>query len=126
MFDLRTANFFIDVSSDGSASGMPFYNVTYEHVTDTERNFDHEWWAVWSSKYWLISGIFATIYVIVIHGLKKWMKDRPRYDLRNFLFFWNVSLALFSMIGSIRTWTEFMYVMNNFGFHSSVCMAGLR
>lgn len=55
------------------------------------------------------------------------MKGRPPFALRNTLTFWNFLLAVFSFLGTIRTWPEMMFILGNNpegfrrGFHLSVC-----
>ena len=52
----------------------------------------------------------ALAYYPVIFGIQRFMRDRPAVDLGghdtnarfNYIFWWEVSLAIFSMIGSPR------------------------
>jgi hypothetical protein len=52
--------------------------------------------------------IYALIYVIAIFYGKNWMKNRPAFDLRKELISWNITLAVFSIIG------------NNFEFYACI------
>lgn len=49
------------------------------------------------------------------------MAKRPAFKLRPLLTVWNLGLATFSIIGSIRFLPEVVHVLRNFGFHHSVC-----
>jgi hypothetical protein len=46
--------------------------------------------------------IYALVYVIAIFYGKHWMKNRPAFDLRKELISWNITLAVFSIIGKIH------------------------
>lgn len=63
-------------------------------------------------------------YMIVIYGGQLYMQTRPRFELRIPLFMWNVFLAVFSIWGAYRSAPELLYVLNNHGFHYSVCIPG--
>ncbi len=49
------------------------------------------------------------------------MSSRKPYKLRLALTLWNVSLAAFSIIGTLRTLPELIDVIREFGFAHSVC-----
>merc|ERR1711971_1020793 len=39
------------------------------------------------------------------------MSSRPRMEIRGALILWNAFLAVFSIMGALRTWTEFLQVL---------------
>lgn len=49
------------------------------------------------------------------------MTHRPAFKLKKALTIWNISLALFSIIGTLRTLPELLHVLHRFGFYHSVC-----
>lgn len=49
------------------------------------------------------------------------MSNRPAFRLKKILTIWNISLALFSIIGTLRTLPELLHVLGRFGFYHSVC-----
>ncbi|XP_067141228.1 very long chain fatty acid elongase 6-like [Centruroides vittatus] len=57
----------------------------------------------------------------MIYGGQKYMKSRKPYDLRIILFVWNFLLFSFSIIGTIRSSPELIYVIREFGFVHSIC-----
>ena len=63
----------------------------------------------------------AFAYLIVCFALKFYMKDRERYNLKTLLILWNIGLAVFSIIGSVRIFPEFVHTLVNKGFDYSVC-----
>jgi elongation of very long chain fatty acids protein 6 len=76
----------------------------------------------WVGQHWKLSIYASVIYVILIYLGQSWMKNRPAYNLRTCLTFWNVILALFSLIGFARTAPELWHVLHEpYGFYTSVC-----
>ncbi|XP_043407706.1 elongation of very long chain fatty acids protein 3 isoform X1 [Chelonia mydas] len=67
---------------------------------------------------------FALAYVLLIFGGQHVMKQRRGYDLRKPLVLWSLSLALFSIIGTLRTWGYMGFVLSTSGFKRSVCDPG--
>lgn len=49
------------------------------------------------------------------------MSNREPFKLRKVLFLWNLTLAAFSIMGSLRMVPETLHVLKNFGFDYSVC-----
>lgn len=49
------------------------------------------------------------------------MANRKPFKLRKALLFWNIGLAVYSVMSSFRALDEFLYVYRNFGFHYTVC-----
>lgn len=76
----------------------------------------------WGQNYWYICLVYALIYVIAIHAGQHYMKDRTRFDMRKGLAAWNIVLALFSTMGSIRLLPEFLYTLKTHGFVHSFCV----
>lgn len=66
--------------------------------------------------------IYAVVgYVIAIYAGSLWMKNRTAWSLKKPLFLWNAALAVFSIIGTIRTGTELAHVLSTTGFTGSIC-----
>lgn len=72
-------------------------------------------------RYWHTSFYAVAIYMIVIFGGQSFMSNRPAFRLKRLLTLWNISLALFSIIGTLRTLPELLHVLGRFGFYHSVC-----
>jgi elongation of very long chain fatty acids protein 6 len=70
---------------------------------------------------WLICFFYTIIYILTIYLGKRLMKNREKFDLRRPLIAWNITLAVFSALGSIRVWPEFIYVLRNYGVVHSIC-----
>ncbi|CAG7730025.1 unnamed protein product [Allacma fusca] len=63
------------------------------------------------------------LYLSAIYFGKKWMKDRPAYKLTLPLFFWNLSLSIFSIVCTVRGIPEgLFYLSKPDGMYSAVCI----
>lgn len=77
---------------------------------------------IWMETNWIgICSVASLSYLIFIFGVSHWMKDREPYGLRQPLAIWSFSLAAFSIIGTLRTWPEFLTGLTQKGFHHTVC-----
>merc|ERR1711936_590420 len=76
----------------------------------------------WMEQNWFSLCTWATcLYLVFIFGAQAYMKDREPFHLRSPLAVWSASLAMFSMIGSVKTGTEFVTILTNQGLYQSVC-----
>ena len=50
------------------------------------------------------------------------MANRPAFDLRGPLTVWSMFLAMFSIMGTVRTLPEFMHTLYTHGFYHSLCI----
>lgn len=75
----------------------------------------------WMKNNWTMSISISIIYIILIFLIKFYMKNKTRYELRFPLIVWNIFLATFSIMGTIRTSPEFFYSINQKGIVYSVC-----
>ena len=60
-------------------------------------------------------------YVLIIFALKRVMQSREKLSLRYLLIAWNICLAAFSIVGTMRVWPEFVYTLRTLGFDYTVC-----
>ncbi|POI27034.1 hypothetical protein CIB84_009216 [Bambusicola thoracicus] len=75
----------------------------------------------WMRENWHASFLFAVAYVILIFGGQYLMKEKRGYKLRMPLALWSLGLALFSAIGTHRTWKHMVSILTTVGFKQSVC-----
>jgi elongation of very long chain fatty acids protein 6 len=78
--------------------------------------------AIWMQANWHMSVVYSLIYIFACFTGQWYMKSRPRYDMRRALVAWNLVLALFSIIGSVRIWPEFVQTLRTKGLGYSVCI----
>ena len=86
-----------------------------------EENFDHHPWISWFENNWTISLWASLVYVVVIFGLKHYMRDKPKLDLRLPLVVWSFCLAVFSVVCMVRLWQEYLLYMGEHGFRGTMC-----
>jgi elongation of very long chain fatty acids protein 6 len=77
----------------------------------------------WAHERIYIPMIISIVYGIAVYFGRKWMRFRPAFELRKSLVAWNVCLAVFSILGSIRMVPDLVYVLRYYGFTISVCHA---
>ncbi|KAJ8359537.1 hypothetical protein SKAU_G00160620 [Synaphobranchus kaupii] len=69
------------------------------------------------SKSFVVCGVYA----VTIFWVHHFMRERQKFDLRRPLVLWSLGLALFSIIGTVRTGWYMLHVLKTSGFKSSVC-----
>ena len=85
-----------------------------------EDSFDEVTIRFWIDGYWTLCFYIALGYLVAIFLGKRWMADRPAYDLRKCLVIWNLGLALFSFVGFTRMLPEFVHISRK-GLYNSIC-----
>ncbi|KAL4240941.1 hypothetical protein ACF0H5_001724 [Mactra antiquata] len=91
------------------------YYFAFEKYHD-ERAFDD-----YMHQHWSDSIVYSAVYLIVVFGCQVYMNNRRRFELRPYLAFWSGLLAIFSIIGTIRTVPELIWSLNTHGFEYSCC-----
>ncbi|XP_001379069.3 elongation of very long chain fatty acids protein 3 [Monodelphis domestica] len=76
------------------------------------------------SEFWSISLVLALIYLGVIFMGQRYMKKRKGFNLRLPLTIWSFTLAIFSILGAMRTWRYLGAVMMWGGLKNSLCHIG--
>ena len=71
--------------------------ATFANIIDREFDLDHT--AGWTYKYLYVPPTVSAIYLILVFGGRKWMENREAFKLRRPLTLWNLSLAVFSIMG---------------------------
>lgn len=98
------------------------YSPNYTYVFKFEDEFDYRIASGWMKNNWHSSFYWAIAYLTFIFFGKIYMSTRSEpFRLKFLLTIWNVFLASFSIVGTLRTWPEMLHVLNNFGFSHSVC-----
>lgn len=96
-------------------------DVHFGFTATFERDFNHVISSQYMNKIWKSSFGFSAMYVILVLVGKYVMQNRQRYDLRFPLIGWSAGLAIFSIIGTIRTLPELYSILTREGLKSSVC-----
>ncbi|KHN74748.1 Putative fatty acid elongation protein 4 [Toxocara canis] len=72
-------------------------------------------------KYWYHSMTISFVYFVTVKLLQRFMRHREPFQLNRPLFFWNASLAIFSIIGFIRSVEDTIYSLYYLGLFPSMC-----
>ena len=77
----------------------------------------------WIDGYWTLCFYISAAYLVAVYFGKRWMANRPAYNLRGRLVCWNLGLAIFSFIGVTRMLPELLARKSLYG---SICYSGLK
>lgn len=100
-------------------SGKDPINVTYWFPF--EKSFEEKAFDQYMKQHWTDCFVYSAVYVIVIFLLKFYMTNRKGYDLRLYLSIWSGALAVFSILGTLRTLPELKWTLSNRGFEYIYC-----
>eukprot|EP01060_Flectonema_neradi_P028358 TRINITY_DN380_c4_g1_i1.p1 TRINITY_DN380_c4_g1~~TRINITY_DN380_c4_g1_i1.p1 ORF type:complete len:311 (+),score=25.40 TRINITY_DN380_c4_g1_i1:82-1014(+) len=73
-----------------------------------------------SKDHWQIPIVAVVVYLVIVFGIKGFMKDREAFDLRVLFAWWNWFLAVFSIMGAIRTVPHILYNVSG-SLESAIC-----
>ena len=96
----------------------------YQTVFPFESSIAYHDLRIWLRRNQHIPFIIIAIYLVMVFGIKKWMRDRKPFKLTGVLVVWNLSLSMFSMIGSLRTIPQILHTVRSHGIHYSLCCEG--
>uniref|UniRef100_H0XF71 Elongation of very long chain fatty acids protein 3 n=2 Tax=Otolemur garnettii TaxID=30611 RepID=H0XF71_OTOGA len=74
-------------------------------------------------EYWATCFPIALIYLLLTFVGQKYMKARKGFNLQGPLIFWSFCLAIFSIVGAVRTWGFMGIVILRGGLKQTVCYA---
>ncbi|CAL8091681.1 unnamed protein product [Orchesella dallaii] len=102
--------------------GYTFLEDPYFQGFDFEK-IDLVWWQQYMVHNWQLAFYAAAVYIPTIFGLRRFMKNREAFELKYFLFLWNLTLGMLSIVGSIRVFPSFWTVLNEpNGLYNSICV----
>jgi len=96
-------------------------DYVYPYSLPFEKVHDKIGWTMLFQRYWYHSITVSIIYYVLIRALQFAMKDRQPFQLQRALFYWNSTLAVFSVIGCVRFAEDFLVTWNEFGLTHSLC-----
>lgn len=76
---------------------------------------------LWMKSYWTVAILYAVIYMTAVHLGQRYMKNREKFHLYRSLVAWNILMAIFSILGTIRFLPYFFDMLNTNGLVGSVC-----
>ncbi|XP_030011033.1 elongation of very long chain fatty acids protein 6-like [Sphaeramia orbicularis] len=86
-----------------------------------EQRFDERGAIRWMQDNWSRSFLYAAVYAALVFGGQHYMKARPKMNLRLPLVLWSLSLAVFSVVGALRTGSYMFHILSSSGFRRSIC-----
>ena len=86
-----------------------------------EASFDPQPHFQWFRQNWTLSLWVSALYVMLVFGAKRYMRDRKKFDLRKPLVVWSSILAVFSILGTLGTAPDLLYQLQHRSIQSSVC-----
>uniref|UniRef100_A0A3Q3VNF6 Elongation of very long chain fatty acids protein n=1 Tax=Mola mola TaxID=94237 RepID=A0A3Q3VNF6_MOLML len=86
-----------------------------------ERRFDDRWALDWMRKHSNKSFLLCGLYAAFVFAGQRVMRERPKLNLRRPLMLWSLSLAVFSILGALRTGLYMLHIITTSGVRDSVC-----
>jgi len=98
---------------------LPFLSMLYP--SEWERNWEITWEIDFCYQTVREAVLLCAAYLVVCFGGRWIMRDRKPFDLRTPLALWNLFLATFSFMGSVRTVPFLLNTIYRRGVYNSVC-----
>uniref|UniRef100_A0A0K0FXQ2 Elongation of very long chain fatty acids protein n=1 Tax=Strongyloides venezuelensis TaxID=75913 RepID=A0A0K0FXQ2_STRVS len=115
-FGLNDFQIYKNNSSDSLHSTYQYkYAFPFEKIEDKIEK------TIFFQNYWYHSITISVVYFMIINMLQNLMKNKEPLKLKYPLFLWNFSLAIFSIIGTIRFSEDFLHNWYTHGFTWSIC-----
>lgn len=112
-----------DVASDMTGSVLEYMPV----INELEAGFKHKLARQWmNTTFYTVPFIGAAAYLIVVYFGRQYMKPRVAYDLKRWLFLWNVGLAFFSFCGSIALAPHLVHAITRHGVNYTTCKSEIK
>ncbi len=111
-------NRIISDMSNTFLDGNILYNLEKQFES---RTYVDQTWKKWMQQNWKQSITIGFVYIVLVFFGRYLMKNRTKFELRPALIVWNLILATFSILGSIRVIPSFFHVLNDKGVVYSVC-----
>lgn len=110
---------------NNSTSNRSFHpEFKYDHwmVFDYEHTFNYYEKRNFLKENLQIPVLVNALYIACVFGIRRIMRSREPFRLKRLLVAWNFSLAVFSVIGSIRVIPFVLSFIQKNGFHDSCCV----
>ncbi len=78
-----------------NSSDFDYFMNPLELMDRVEKRFDEKQAIAWMNTHWTWSFVFSTVYIILVFGGQRFMKDRKPFDLRRELCMWSTGLSIF-------------------------------
>ena len=92
-----------------------------DYLAPIDGRFDNVKVVAYAQDLWYYSLYISGAYVVSVFCLRRYMEQRQRFTLRVPLFMWSLTLALFSVMGSLALAGRMLRHLLDHGWESSVC-----
>eukprot|EP00386_Alphamonas_edax_P003673 GDKI01011115.1.p1 GENE.GDKI01011115.1~~GDKI01011115.1.p1 ORF type:complete len:377 (+),score=129.21 GDKI01011115.1:84-1214(+) len=107
--------------SPGNLVSMEESVPLYKYLsTPFEQAYEGAAVTTWSRQQYWLSPFFCVVYAIMITLGPRLMKNRPAFDLKEPLKYWNLFLAVFSFLGAMHCVPHLFLCLAKFGFRYTV------
>ncbi|GMT23441.1 hypothetical protein PFISCL1PPCAC_14738 [Pristionchus fissidentatus] len=72
-------------------------------------------------NYWQHTVTVSVLYFMMVKSIERFLHNRPPFNLRLPLIIWNLSLALFSIVGFVRFGEDYFESLFNRGIYTTIC-----
>ena len=103
----------MEVLNSNNLSNTELFRIEADYV---EGDFHR-----WIDDNWAIGYTASIIYALVIFATKQYMETRQKFELRYPLAAWSGALAIFSILGTIRSTPQLLDDLYTHGFHYAMC-----
>jgi len=101
--------------------GYTFLETPYFEGFEFEK-IDVFKWPKFIEDNWKLAIYAPVVYIALIFGIQRYMKNRPAFELKYPLFLWNLCLGLASFFGFVRVLPAFIGVLSEpNGLYNSIC-----
>ncbi|CAD5226760.1 unnamed protein product [Bursaphelenchus xylophilus] len=110
-------------SWDQIKKNLSEFKLDYKTLWDitSAKKFDEKKAQTWTENHFFLTIQLSIAYVIVVFGTKSLMRNRQPFNLFIPLNVWNLFLAVFSIVGTIKLTPEFLDVVLGKGLTESYC-----
>lgn len=92
-----------------------------DYLSPLENRFDRASVVAYAKDHWHLSFHISAAYVVIIFTIRWIMSNRERFNLRVPLFMWSLTLALFSIMGTVVCLPQMMHRVYGNGWEGAIC-----
>ncbi|KAL5506580.1 hypothetical protein EMCRGX_G008257 [Ephydatia muelleri] len=100
---------------------MDYLSYPMEFIHKVEYQFNERTTIPWMHAHWQWSIYISLLYLALVLGGRRYMRDRPPYDLRAALCMWSTALSAFSFYAVLRIYPPSFNMVYVGGWRHAVC-----
>lgn len=107
--------------STSSWKGMAFRDFCLGRSEGGESFFSTTYWSSLSARHWEVPLTLVGLYLLMIPTLQWYVARYGKFDVRNFSFYWNAMLSIFSWFGVFACVPTIIWSLANHGLYFTTC-----